>query len=593
MRIARSPLFMFAMILAIAAPFAAFAQVGTPSGGGDTVSWDIKATGHSKIELRVTGDGVEYTKSFAAGRPVSFSLRDLPGNGKGVEDQTLHYELTVSPNVPDHVAAKLAAARAAGDDKAASGILKAAGIAVGASQSGVLQIVNGSIVSLGGSENGAARTPSTNANGEGPANPGSTVGGIVTGPGSRFTPRVNDQVIPDDLIVQSSLCVGFDCVDGESFGFDTIRLKENSTRIKFDDTSTSAGYPANDWQLTANDSASGGSNKFSVEDITGSKVPLTITAGASTNSIFVDSTGRIGARTGSPVLDFHIATSNTPAIRLEQNNSGGFTAQTWDIGGNEANFFVRSVTTGSQLPFRIRPGAPTSSIDISASGDVGVGTASPEEKLHVLTDGTAIKTEFTSTTSFTGLAFYEGNTEAALFNVLGSGFGGATGSNGLQIFNSRAGNLTFGTNNTERVRISSTGNVGINCANPGAKLVVATTASTCATPSSSMNPGDAQFTVASSRTWKENIEEFDASGILDKIEKINVYKYDFVDGPKDKIGLIAEDFHEVFNRGDEKFINGNEVQMALWLAVQELSARNKELTERLNALENANKDQQQ
>ena len=62
-------------------------------------------------------------------------------------------------------------------------------------------------------------------------------------------------------------------------------------------------------------------------------------------------------------------------MRLEQNNSGGFTAQTWDVAGNEANFFVRDVTGGSRLPFRIRPGAPTSSIDINASGNVGIGTA--------------------------------------------------------------------------------------------------------------------------------------------------------------------------------------------------------------------------
>ena len=64
-----------------------------------------------------------------------------------------------------------------------------------------------------------------------------------------------DFVIADDLIVQGSACVGLDCVDGEAFGFDTIRLKENNTRIKFDDTSTSPGFPANDWQLTIKDSA--------------------------------------------------------------------------------------------------------------------------------------------------------------------------------------------------------------------------------------------------------------------------------------------------------------------------------------------------
>jgi len=71
-----------------------------------------------------------------------------------------------------------------------------------------------------------------------------------------------DTVIPDDLIVQGSACVGLDCVNNEPFGFDTIRLKENNTRILFFDTSTSAGFPNNQWQLTANDSASGGLNKF-------------------------------------------------------------------------------------------------------------------------------------------------------------------------------------------------------------------------------------------------------------------------------------------------------------------------------------------
>ena len=53
------------------------------------------------------------------------------------------------------------------------------------------------------------------------------------------------------------------------------------------------------------------------------------------------------------------------------------------MAGNEANFFIRDVTGGSRLPFRIRPGAPTSAIDIAASGNVGIGTASPSAKLDV------------------------------------------------------------------------------------------------------------------------------------------------------------------------------------------------------------------
>jgi hypothetical protein len=284
-----------------------------------------------------------------------------------------------------------------------------------------------------------------------------------------------DQVIPDDLIVQGSACIGLDCVNNESFGFDTIRLKENNTRIKFDDTSTSAGFPASDWQLTANDSASGGANKFSIEDITSSKVPFTITGGASTNSVFVDSSGRVGFRTGTPVLDLHVNTSNTPALRLEQNSSGGFTAQTWDVAGNEANFFVRDVTGGSRLSFRIRPGAPTSSIDINASGNVGVGTASPGASLDVVRTGSDNSTNYatlqvrtTGSTGFgpalilNGASITNGHNWQIISSGGSDGLGLATGK--LGFFDSTAGAV--------RMIIDTSGQVGIGTATPTLALSV-------------------------------------------------------------------------------------------------------------------------
>ena len=48
-----------------------------------------------------------------------------------------------------------------------------------------------------------------------------------------------------------------------------------------------------------------------------------------------------------------------------------------------ANFFIRDATNGSTLPIRLRPGAPTSAIDIAASGRVGFGTASPLGAVYV------------------------------------------------------------------------------------------------------------------------------------------------------------------------------------------------------------------
>ena len=62
-------------------------------------------------------------------------------------------------------------------------------------------------------------------------------------------PALADNVILDDLIVDGSACIGFDCVNGESFGLDTIRLKEHKLRIDFKDTSNTASFPDRDWRI--------------------------------------------------------------------------------------------------------------------------------------------------------------------------------------------------------------------------------------------------------------------------------------------------------------------------------------------------------
>ncbi|HXQ34965.1 MAG TPA: tail fiber domain-containing protein, partial [Anaerolineales bacterium] len=263
-----------------------------------------------------------------------------------------------------------------------------------------------------------------------------------------------DQVIPDDLIVQGSVCAGLDCVNNENFGFDTIRLKENNTRIQFDDTSASAGFATNNWQIRANSSASGGASFLAFVDqgATGNSETGTIVfevdAGASANSIKVGSNSKVGFRTATPVLDLHVSSTDTPAMRLEQNNSGGFTAQTWDVAGNEANFFVRDVTGGSRLPFRIRPGAPTSSVDISANGNVGIGTGSPTNaKLFIVGGNDALTQNAIHISSTDGLqtefGFLSAN-QATEYIRLGY-------FNGTQLKN-----VFFDVSNTGRVGIGTT-----------------------------------------------------------------------------------------------------------------------------------------
>jgi hypothetical protein len=201
------------------------------------------------------------------------------------------------------------------------------------------------------------------------------------------TPVYADVVHADDVIITGSECVGYDCLtDGtESFGFDSLRFKENNIQIHFDDSSTTAGFPANDWRILINSSASGGTSYFSVEDSTAVTRPFTIEAGSATNSLYVKGS-RVGLGTSLPVLKLHLVQGDTPALRLDQDTSSGWTAQVWDVAGNESNFFVRDTTGGSQLPFRIQPGTPTNTVTLKNSGFVGIGTWAPEHTLHVVGD---------------------------------------------------------------------------------------------------------------------------------------------------------------------------------------------------------------
>jgi hypothetical protein len=358
---------------------------------GSSVRWEVTAP-HAALTLTVSApDGRVFRREYKAGSSPEFMVTDK--QGERLPDGQYVFELRLTPVFSAAIKEALAAARGKDDDPEEVRATRKRGVPQPLVQSGAFSILNGVAIVAGAVEEAGPRPTSKAIE---PRLPSTTAGNVVT-KSQQHHPlliAMPDEVIPDDLIVQGSACVGLDCVNGEVFGFDTIRLKENNTRLQFDDTS-GAGFPTNNWQIRANSSAGGGANFLAFVDqgATGNSETGTIVfevdAGAPANSLKVSSTGRVGLRTATPVLELHITTGDTPAHRLEQTNAGGFTAQTWDIAGNEANFFVRDVTGGSRLPFRIRPGAPTSSIDISAGGNVGIGTASPNSsaKLHVKGSG--------------------------------------------------------------------------------------------------------------------------------------------------------------------------------------------------------------
>jgi len=365
----------------------------------------------------------------------------------------------------------------------------------------------------------------------------------------------------DDVIITGSLCVGFDCANGESFGYDTTKLKENNLRFYFEDTSVGS-FPTGDWRIAINDTTSGGASYFSIQDATAGRSVFTIEAGAPTNSLYVEDYGRVGLGTSIPYVELHIVDGDTPTVRLDQDGSSGWTAQRWDMAGNETNFFVRDVTNGSKLSFRIQPGTPSSTLCLKADGKVGIGTWSPEGTMEIETTGAPA-------------LFIADRTDGAAVQF--SAGASAT------FFGSRSNHkMHLIVDRIEKMTIDTDGDVGIGTTNPTHKLHL-------------VGEGWASvgFVDGSSRETKENIVVLSADEALRAFRGMTPVRYNYkVDAAEERVGFIAEDVPELVATGDRKGLSSMDIVAVLTRVVQQqqgtigqLEGQNAELEARLAVLE--------
>jgi hypothetical protein len=233
------------------------------------------------------------------------------------------------------------------------------------------------------------------------------------------------------------LCLGQDCTDPETWSgsaSENFRLKQNNNRLTLIDTSP-GGYAQGDWQLRANSSAASGANFFAVDWLgtsattateTPVSTPFLIEGAAPTNAFYINQNGNVGVGINVPERRMHVAETSSATIRgvaFDQYSADAFASifilrksrnatpgshtilQSGDAlfnftgQGSDGTKFVDTarirmevdgVPGVSSMPGRMTFWTtPTGSISttermrIDSTGNVGIGTAAPTEKLHV------------------------------------------------------------------------------------------------------------------------------------------------------------------------------------------------------------------
>ena len=189
----------------------------------------------------------------------------------------------------------------------------------------------------------------------------------------------------------------------------------------------------------------------------------------------IQSDGKVGIGTNAPGALLHVSAlgaSDEPTFKVSSENStiflrtagssgsfptggGGDDGELLYLGGD----FRLGVGTASKNLIFFNGSGYTERMRIDSSGNIGIGTTNPQRLLHQHVASSAANYH-----SFTNTTTGSSSTDGLLLGI--------NSSEEAIIWNYENTAMEFATNGTERMRISSSGNVGIGDSDPDQKLVV-------------------------------------------------------------------------------------------------------------------------